>query len=191
MPVAAVDTGFDLTPWPNASAPADCTYNQLRGPKVGVMVNYAYHCEAEDPTPSFSACLGAGSPLILQPANPVHQHLIQRYSAAWLEAWMLCDRQALPYLDGAGADTDQKADLVTLLHGGSTPADIASRLRCATGRPGGTAAAGGIALASAGTPAPTLPGTTPAPADATLSVLAAALFFLLLIGCSRAAEDAR
>ena len=178
VPVAAVDNAQDVIPWPDTSAPADCTYNQLRGPKVGVMVNYSYHCEAEDPTPSFSACLGAGLPLGLQPANPVHQSLVRRYSAAWFEAWMQCDRDALPYLDGAGADADRKADLVTLLAGGSSPDDIASRLPCPP-RESGVGAAG--AASSGGIHATALPVTMPAATASALAGTVAGLWALLFV----------
>jgi hypothetical protein len=76
------------------------TFKSVTGPRFGAFVTGATHCDGEDPI----AVAGCGS--YCGDPTDAHHATFKRYVTAFLEAYLLCDPAAYPYVGGALAISD-------------------------------------------------------------------------------------
>jgi hypothetical protein len=82
------------------------TFKSVTGPRFGVFVPGATHCDGEDPL-DFAGCgYYCGAP------TPAHHAELSRYTTAFLEAYLLCDAAAYPYVGGALAQSDTAINIL-------------------------------------------------------------------------------
>ncbi len=91
-------------------------------PKLGLEVVGATHFEPADPDYVDGDENGPRT-------GTERQLLFQRYTMAWLEVWLGCDRTALPFLNGPAAEADDTDGKIALFDGSTTfpPASLPSQ----------------------------------------------------------------
>jgi MYXO-CTERM domain-containing protein len=76
------------------------TFAAVTGPRFGVFVPGATHCDGEDPIDVDGCGSFCGAPTAANHAK------FKRYATAFLQAYLLCDSAAYPYVNGAQATSD-------------------------------------------------------------------------------------
>ncbi len=124
------DTGPSLAVAPSLTvptigifgAPSTCnengdnrkTYAAVTGPRLGIYVTGASHCDAEDPLDTLCG-IACGS------TNDARHAAFKRYATAFLEAYLQCDATAYPYVGGAAAMADTAITILPATNGLALP----------------------------------------------------------------------
>jgi MYXO-CTERM domain-containing protein len=121
------------------------TFKTVSGPRFGAFVSGATHCDGEDPIDVAGCGSYCGDP------TDAHHATFKRYVTAFLEAYLLCEPAAYPYVGGAQAISDAA---ITIL-----PETAKLQMPppgCATSPDGGTSPSsdGGTSAADAGAAGP-------------------------------------
>ena len=84
----------------NENGDNQTTFKTVAGPRFGVFVSDSSHCDGEDPIDVQGCGSFCGAPTV------AHHASFLRYTTAFLEAYLLCDASAYPYVNGATAKGD-------------------------------------------------------------------------------------
>jgi MYXO-CTERM domain-containing protein len=130
------------------------TFKSVSGPRFGAFVTGATHCDGEDPLDVAGCGFYCGAP------TDAHHATFKRYVTAFLEAYLLCDPAAYPWVGGAQAISDGALAILPETAKLQMPPPA-----CATGTVDGGPGAGDAGATDAGTGAgDASAGASPSPA---------------------------